>query len=110
MVRKLRSSRLSEWFRYAVGGDPRDEWEFTVAGKHCLVVNGWRSGIALFVEGTEVARYLKLYSIRGEKPLISSDIVDGSGGTARVDVYVRAITGVTMQVRVNDVPLQDAFI
>ena len=79
-------------------------------GRGCCVVNGWRGGIALFVDGAEVARYLKQYSVRGSEPLISVDVADSSGGTARVGVYVRAVASVTIQVRVNGIPLQDEFI
>jgi hypothetical protein len=110
MIRKRQGSRLRDIFSYMRGGDPRDEWEFRVGAATCRFVNGWRSGAALFIDGVEVARTDKLISVRADKPVVTAEVTTGVGTTSRVDIYVRAISSVTIHVRVNDVPIQDGFV
>ena len=92
------------------GGDPRDEWEFEVGKKPCRVVNGWRFGSALIVDGVEVVRTDQLYSVRGEKPLLTAEVRDEADSAKRVDIYARAIFGVTIHVRIDGVPVQEGFV
>jgi len=92
------------------GGDPRDEWEFQIDKKECRVVNGWRSGAALFVDGVEVVRNTQLFSIRGNKPLLTTEVEGEATATKRVEIYVRAISGVTIHVRIDGYPLQEGFV
>jgi hypothetical protein len=68
-------------------------------------VNGWRSGAALLVNGAEVVRNNQLFSVRGQLPVISTTVE-----SKRVDIHVKALTRVTIQVRVGGVPIHDGFI
>jgi hypothetical protein len=110
MLRKLRSSRLRDAFAYLRGGDPRDEWEFCVGTRPCRFVNGWRSGAALLVDRVKVARCDKRISVRGDKPLVTAEVKDDAGVVRRVDVFVRAVSGVTIHVRIDGAPIQKDFI
>jgi len=110
MLRKIRSSRLREVVSYMLGGDPRDEWEFEVGTKLCRFLNGWRSGAKLMVDGLEVARNDQPISVGGQEPFISAEVRDGNVRPWRVDVYVRAIFGVKIHVRIDGRPLNDGFL
>lgn len=110
MIKKTKSSSFRQLFSYIVGGDPVDEWEFHVESHACRVVNGWRSGAALFVDGNRKVWNEEMFAVRGEKPMLTADIETAHSGSRRIDVYVRAIVGVKIQVRVDGVPIIQEFI
>lgn len=110
MLQKLQSSRLRDLFSYFRGGDPRDEWVFEIGERSCHFVNGWRSGAALIVDGAVVARSEQRIAVRGEKPVMAAEVKTNAGAVRRIEIYVRAVTGVTIHVRVDGVPLREGFL
>lgn len=110
MLRKIKRSRLREVFSYIRGGDPLDEWEFEIGIKPCRFVNGWRSGAALIVDGEEVARNNQLIAVWGRKPLVTAELKDSDDRQRQVDVYIRAIFGVKIHVRLDDIPVNSGFL
>ena len=110
MIRKLKSLNLLEILAYFVGRDPVDEWEFQVGSHTCRVVNGYRSGASLLVDGERVARTNQKFALRLGKPALTAEVAEDGAAPRRVDIYVRAFSSVKIQVRIDGDAIQNDFV
>lgn len=110
MIEKTKTSRLLNFFGYIFGNDPQDEWVFQIDGTPCRILNGWRSGASLYIDGHEQSRSGKQFVIDATKPLLTGKIVNSNGEETIVSVHMKAITGIKIQIRKNDEPIHDGFL
>lgn len=110
MIQKTKSSALWDFFGYLFGKDPQDEWSFQVNGIPCRVLNGWRSGAFLYVNGQEKDRNKQQLALGGNQPFLSAKIRDSQGNESTLSIHVKALTKVGIQIRLNGQPIHDGFI
>ena len=110
MIQKPKSSGLWNFFGYLLGKDPQDEWCFQVNGISCRVLNGWRSGAFLYVNGQEKDRNKQQIALGGNQPSLSAKIRDSQGNESTLSIHVKALTKVVIQIRLNGQPIHDGFI
>ena len=109
VIRTVRASP-GDYLRYLVGGNPRDEWEFQVGDVHCKLLNEWRGGAKLFVNGVIVANDKRLFEVSGRKPMLSAGVADEIDVVRTVEVYIRAILSVKARIDIDGVPISNGFV
>lgn len=111
MIRKTRAPALpAAYLRYVFQqADPQEDWQFEAAGLHGRVVNGWRSGLSLFVGEQLVGHTDRMIALGGADPFLVAEVTDEGGQKRRVEVFLRAIFTVKLRLVVDGQPLNRRY-
>jgi hypothetical protein len=110
VITRTHRASLSDYFRYFAGGNPRDTWDFEVSGHRFTLVNEWRNGAKLLVDGLVVDQNNKLIEVSGEAPFLCTNVYDTLGNSRKIEVFIRARVQVLARVHVDGKPINHEFI
>lgn len=110
MIHRTAKAYLWDNLGYSFGGNARDVWEFEAGGLPCRVVNEWRSGARLLVEDVVVAENNRLHAFQDKTPALSAVVTDGFGRPIKIEVYVRAVLTVKINVSVDGKRLSEKYV
>lgn len=102
---RLSPPRLSDLIDFVKGGNPVDVWNFSFAEVEGTVRNEWRSGAKLYVMGNMVDSNEDFVSVKGTEPVLSY-----THGDIQIDVFVRAILSVKLNIAINGEMISDGFV
>ncbi|UBV44695.1 hypothetical protein LAJ19_16165 (plasmid) [Deinococcus taeanensis] len=112
MIHKTRSPSFpTAYLHYLFNrADPQEEWHFEQSGLHGRVVNGWRSGLSLFVGEECLASTNRMVAVGGPPPLLTAEVTDANGQRRKIEVFARAIFTVKIRIVVDGRPLHRRYV
>ncbi len=110
MLKKTSSTTFTDYFRVMKGANPSETWVFSSGDLHGEVINAWRTGIRLIINGNVMAENDKMVALDASRPMLEATFTDAAGVAHQIEVYVRAVLAVKIRVVVDGVSLSDGLV
>jgi|MGYP003333504158 hypothetical protein len=110
MITKTTTPSWHDKLKFLFGGNPIEVWEFNVDGLPCKIVNEWRYGAKLLVDGVVRSQNSKMFEVAGQKPFLLAEVPTTSGKTRKIEIFLKAVANVKVRVAIDGVFLTDDYV